>query len=97
MMDQKSVAALQANHPGIMQKGTVMVQLTAIFRKVFHDETIFLNDGITASDIGSWDSLSHMLMITEVENAFSVKFKLREINRLKNVGTLIELIESKLP
>ena len=45
MMDQKSVAALQANHPGIMQKGIVVVQLTAIFRKVFHDETIFLNDG----------------------------------------------------
>ena len=97
MTNQKSAAALQSNEPGFMQKGVVMIQLTAIFRKVFHDEAIFLNEGITASDIGSWDSLSHMLMITEVENVFSVKFKLREINKLKNVGTLIELIESKLP
>ena len=55
-----------------------------------------LNNEITAGDIGSWDSLSHMLMITEVENVFSIKFKLREINKLKNVGTLIELIEAKL-
>ena len=74
----------------------IIGQLTTIFRKVFNDETIFLNNGITASDIGSWDSLSHMLMITEVENVFSIKFKLREINKLKNVGTLIELVESKL-
>jgi acyl carrier protein len=71
-------------------------QLTTIFRKIFNDETIFLNSETTAKDIGSWDSLSHMLMITEVENIFSIKFKLREINKLKNVGTLIELIESKL-
>jgi acyl carrier protein len=74
----------------------IIDQLTAIFRNVFNDETIFLNNGITANDIGSWDSLSHMLMITEVETVFSIKFRLREINKLKNIGTLIELIESKL-
>lgn len=70
-------------------------KLTTIFRKVFDDETIVLNDQMTANDIGSWDSLSHMLMIAQVENAFSIKFSLREINKLKNVGTLIRLIESK--
>lgn len=71
-------------------------QLTTIFRNVFNDETISLNNGVTASDIGSWDSLSHMLMIAEVENVFSIKFKLREITKLKDVGTLVELIQSKL-
>ncbi|HEY2721869.1 MAG TPA: acyl carrier protein [Chitinophagaceae bacterium] len=71
-------------------------QLTVIFRKVFNDESIILNDEITANDIGSWDSLSHMIMIAEVENAFSIKFSLREINKLKNVGTLVKLIESKM-
>lgn len=70
-------------------------KLTTIFRKVFDDETIVLNDQMTANDIGSWDSLSHMLMITQVETAFSIKFSLREINKLKNVGALIRLIESK--
>ena len=80
-----------------MESEIITGQLTSIFRNVFNDETICLNNEITAGDIGSWDSLSHMLMITEVENVFSIKFKLREINKLKNVGTLIELIESKLP
>ena len=79
-----------------MEKEIITDQLTTLFRNVFNDETIFLNDEITANDIGSWDSLSHMLMITEVENEFSIKFRLREIHKLKNVGTLIELIESKL-
>ncbi len=79
-----------------MEKEILIDQLTEIFREVFNDKTIILNNESTAENIGSWDSLSHMLMITEVENVFSIKFRLREINRLKNVGTLIELIESKL-
>ena len=78
-----------------MKMEMLIEKLTSIFRKVFDDETIVLSDQMTANDIGSWDSLSHMLMITQVENAFSIKFSLREINKLKNVGTLIRLIESK--
>jgi acyl carrier protein len=70
-------------------------KLTTIFRQVFDDEAIVLNEHMTANDISSWDSLSHMLMINQVEDAFSIKFSLREINKLKNVGTLIKLIESK--
>ncbi len=80
-----------------MEKEMITDKLTTIFRSVFSDKTIFLNNEMTANDVSSWDSLSHMLMITEVENVFSIKFKLREINKLKNVGILIELIESKIP
>ena len=73
----------------------IIDQLTAIFRNVFNDETLVLNNEMTAGDVASWDSLTHMLMITEVEKTFSIKFKLREINKLKNVGVLIDLIKSK--
>jgi acyl carrier protein len=79
-----------------MQVGTHIEKLTTIFREVFDDQSIVLNDQMTANDIGSWDSLSHMLMINQVETAFSIKFSLREVNKLKNVGVLISLIESKL-
>jgi acyl carrier protein len=78
-----------------MQVEPHVEKLTTIFREVFDDQSIVLNDQMTANDIGSWDSLSHMLMINQVENAFSIKFSLREINKLKNVGVLIRLIESK--
>ncbi len=79
-----------------METEMILEKLTKIFRSVFNDDGINLNNNTTAKDIGSWDSLSHMLMITEVENTFSIKFKLREINKLKNVGTLFELIEAKI-
>jgi acyl carrier protein len=79
-----------------MGREMIIDKLTTIFRTIFNDDTIVLRNEMTVNDVGNWDSLSHMLMITEVENVFSIKFKLRELNKLKNVGTLIELIEFKL-
>jgi len=40
--------------------------------------------------------LTHMVIITEIEKTFQIKFKLKELNKLNNLGSLIELIESKL-
>ncbi len=78
-----------------MDQSLIFETLTVTFRKVF-DDKIVLSKELTAKDVGNWDFLTHMLMIAEVENSFSVKFKLKELNKLDNVGNLIELIESKL-
>ncbi len=79
-----------------MTREEIISKLTVIFHEVFNDNTIVLNDGMTANDVDSWDSLTHMLMITKVEEDFGIKFKLRELNKLKQVGDLISVIESKL-
>lgn len=70
-------------------------QLTKIFRRVFSDDNIEISPEMTSGDIAAWDSLSHMIMIAEVEHAFGIRFSLREVNKLKNVGVLINLIDSK--
>ena len=79
-----------------MEQAVIFEKLTSIFQKIFNDETIVLKAELTANDVANWDSLTHMLMIGEVENEFSVKFKLKELGKLDNVGSLIALIKSKL-
>jgi acyl carrier protein len=37
-----------------------------------------------------------MTMIQEVEKAFGIKFKLKEITRMKDVGDMATLIQEKL-
>lgn len=78
-----------------MERSKIKDQLTNIFRSTFRDEVLVLSDDMTANDVDSWDSLSHMLLITEIEDQFSIKFKLRELNKLKNVGALIDILEGK--
>lgn len=79
-----------------MDKNVIIEKLTAIFHEVFNDNSIVLQDEMTANDVENWDSLTHMLMITKVEEVFGIKFKLKELNKLKKVGDLINTIESKL-
>ncbi len=78
-----------------MEKATVIEQLTPVFRKIFNNPDLVITDEMTANDVEGWDSLSHMLLITDVEAAFSIKFKLRELNKMQNVGDMIDVIMSK--
>ena len=79
-----------------MERAEIINELTVVFRKIFSDQTLVLSDDMTANDVDNWDSLSHMLLISEIENYFSIKFNLRELNKLKNVGVLIDFIDTKL-
>lgn len=79
-----------------MEKEVINEKLTNIFHEVFGDETIVIRDEMTADDVENWDSLTHMLMITKVEEQFGIKFKLKELNKMKQVGDLLSLIEAKL-
>jgi acyl carrier protein len=76
-------------------KEEVTGTLTSVFQKVFEENDITITREMTAQDIEKWDSLRHIQLISEVERAFKIKFKLREISRMKNVGDLIDLIHAK--
>ena len=79
-----------------MNRKEVIEKLSPVFRKILNNESLILTNELTANDVDNWDSLSHMLLIDEIENAFSVKFKLRELNKMKNVGALIDILLLKL-
>jgi acyl carrier protein len=79
-----------------MERTEIIEKLTAVFHEVFNDNNIVLSDEMTAKDVENWDSLTHMLMITKVEETFGIKFKLKELNRLKSVGDLVSILEEKI-
>jgi acyl carrier protein len=49
----------------------------------------------TADDVEEWDSLTHVRLIVAIERAFKIKFSNAEIERLRNVGELVDAIASK--
>lgn len=78
-----------------MNNTEIKSKLTDIFRNVFGDYQLQIEESMTAQDVEKWTSLTHLTMIDTVENEFEIKFKLKEILKLKNVGDLIQLIETK--
>ena len=79
-----------------MERLKLVERLTKIFQKTFSDDSILLVNELTANDVNDWDSLTHMILISEIEQDFNIKFKLKELNKMKNVGVLIEIIASKI-
>ena len=60
------------------------------------NESLNLTETTTAHDVDGWDSLTNMLLISEVEKAFGVRFNFREIVKMKNVGDLCAAIANKM-
>ena len=66
--------------------------LEPVFREVFDDKTISLNRATTANDLDDWDSLTHMNLVIALELRFKIKFALGELQLLKNVGDMLDII-----
>ena len=71
-------------------------ELTKIFIEVFGDESIVLDYETSASDIDKWDSLNNMHLIVAIEDFYKIRFELKEIQSLKNVGELCEFVDKYL-
>lgn len=75
---------------------TSLEELQPIFRQVFEDEDITIKRETTADDIDAWDSLSHINLVIAIEMKFGIRFALGELQTLKNVGNLADLIDKKM-
>jgi acyl carrier protein len=79
-----------------MQFENTLTIVQNICRKVFNDSSLIITDQTSAIDIANWDSLNHVVLIMEVEKVFKIKFALGELQDLKNVGSLVEIIDKKV-
>ena len=76
-----------------MRREEVFERLNKVFRDVFDDDGITLVDATTANDIEGWDSLMHITLMSEVEEAFHIHFEMRDVSGMKNVGEMADRIQ----
>jgi acyl carrier protein len=74
----------------------VFEKITEIFREEFDDDTLVIVDETNAEDIEDWDSLAHVELVMSMEKEFNMKFNIKEVGKLKNVGEMADLILSRL-
>ena len=79
-----------------MTEEEVYERLNEVFRDVFDDDTIEVDDLKTADDIDDWDSLEHINLIAAVEKEFGIKFKMGEVSTMKDVGEMVEIIMERI-
>jgi acyl carrier protein len=79
----------------VTQLAEILTGLTQIVRETIGDDTIVLTPETTADDVPMWDSFNHINILVAAEVRFGVKFQTAEIEGLRNVGQLAQLIEKK--
>lgn len=71
-------------------------KLKKVILKQLELDDFTILDETRADEVPGWDSLSHINVILAVEKAYSVRFKNIEVLKLKNIGDLQKLVDSKL-
>jgi|TARA_Y100000031_G_scaffold112285_1_gene123982 acyl carrier protein len=53
------------------------------------------NDSTSLNDIDSWDSMTHIVLITELEENLKLRFTNDEIVAMNTVGKIKSIVKSK--
>jgi acyl carrier protein len=79
----------------IMNHDEILNELKIIFHDVFDDDELEISGETTAEDIEEWDSLTHINLVVTIEKEFNLRFSLGELQELKNVGDMVNLVIKK--
>ena len=79
-----------------MSRDEIFEKLNEVFRDVFDDEDITVDENTTANDIEDWDSLEHINLMAAVESEFGIKFSMGQVVTMKNVGEMADIIAQKI-
>jgi acyl carrier protein len=74
----------------------ILKNLESIFQNYFNDKKIKLKNYTNSKHIKNWDSLAQVGLILAIEKKYRLKFSIKEISQLKNVGEMVSLIEKKI-
>ena len=65
-----------------------------VFIESFDLDEKKLNDKLEYNSIKSWDSIGHMQMIAELEDAFEIEFEMDDIIAMESIAKIREILLS---
>jgi acyl carrier protein len=78
----------------VFDQGT-MERLQGIFRAVFDDGAIVINENTAPEEIAGWDSLAQIKLILLIKKSFAIDLTLKDIREMRDVSSILELIQRK--
>ncbi len=79
-----------------MERNEILAKLQEIFREELDNDNLVINEQSSAQNVDGWDSLSHIQLISAIEDEFDISFTSKEIMNWKNVDEMIISIQNYL-
>ncbi len=72
-----------------------MSKLTKIFSAVLDIDEAKISPELSPENTPSWDSLNAIVLVSEIEKAFDIRFEYDEVMSVKNFADVLKLTGSK--
>ncbi len=73
-----------------------MESLNKILCEVFRLKEEELKDELTMEDIEKWDSLTHMELVTSIEEGLEIQLSMDDIMTMRDIKTIKSIVQEKL-
>ena len=71
-------------------------EIITIMSDVFELNLLEFEGDIKQEDIENWDSLSHLTLVVELEEFFSVSFEPEDISEMNSLAKIQEILQIKI-
>lgn len=68
-------------------------KILEIASNIFNIDKKDLNINISREDLSQWDSLAHIQLISEIENAFGIKIPINDFWEITSLSKILEYIK----
>tara|TARA_B100001964_G_C13939405_1_gene468238 strand:- start:402 stop:647 length:246 start_codon:yes stop_codon:yes gene_type:complete len=75
-----------------MTRNEVFSGIQDIFRDIFDADDLVISNTTNSDEIEDWDSLNHINLVSAIEKEFKIKFALGELETLRDVGAMVDLM-----
>ncbi len=75
----------------------ILNKVREAFKTAFDVDPELVSMETGASDIPAWDSVSHLSLASELEQAFDISLDVDELIEMENVREIVRIIKTKLP
>ena len=74
----------------------ILSELQPIFRDVLDQPDLSIARESSGHTVDGWDSLAHINLVSAIEQHFKIRLALGELQELKDVGGMVDLIARKI-
>ncbi len=78
-----------------MDRASALQSIGEVFEDVMDIDPAIVTEASTGDTIEGWDSLSHVRLLVAIERRFGIRFSNSEIEGLKQVGDIVDLVLQK--
>jgi acyl carrier protein len=79
-----------------LSRDSLLKVIRDILADVLDNYELQLTETTDADDVTDWDSINHVKLLIGLESELGFRFSTQEVEGLKNVGQLIDLIQNRL-